>query len=104
MLEFSQEMAITTELEPLLHKIVKGATDLTDCDLASLLLFDVSTQDLHFMVASSFEDQLINIPVPIQGSIAGEAYSSGQPVLVSNASRAGQPRRIVEVQRRPRFP
>ncbi|MEM7033350.1 MAG: ATP-binding protein [Chloroflexota bacterium] len=87
LLEFSQELTSTIDLEPLLHKIVKGATDLTDCDLSSLMLFDEESGDLHFMVASSFEDQLVNISVPINGSIAGEAYASGKPVLVANASQ-----------------
>ena len=84
-LEFSRELASTMSLEPLLHKIVEAAAELTSSEVAAILLLDKRTGGLRFVTASNLVDQLVDIPVPINGSIAGIALSSGKPLIVPDA-------------------
>ena len=84
-LEFSHELTSTTSLEPLLHKIVAAAAELTDSEVAAILLLDKRSDGLRFVATSNVADQLLDIPVPVEGSIAGAALSSGEPVIVLNA-------------------
>jgi signal transduction histidine kinase len=81
-LEFSRELTSTVSLEPLLHKIVEAAAELTGSEAASILLLDERAGTLRFIAASILADQLADIPVPIEGSIAGATFSSGEPQIV----------------------
>jgi len=84
-LEFSRELTSTVSLKPLLHKIVEAAAELTDSEVTAILLLSQRTGELRFVTASNLVDELFDIPVPIEGSIAGTALSSGKPLIVSNA-------------------
>ncbi len=84
-LEISRDLTTTVSLEHVLHKIVQAAVELTDTEVAGLLLLDERTDELRFMVVSHFSDQLIDIPVPVEKSIAGAALTSGEPVIVPDA-------------------
>ena len=84
-LEFSRELISTMSLEPLLHKIVAAAAELTDSEVAAILLLDVRTGGLRFVATSNLVDQLVDIPVPVEGSVAGAALSSGEPLIISDA-------------------
>jgi signal transduction histidine kinase len=84
-LEFSHELASTVSLEPLLHKIVAAAAELTNSEVASILLLDERTGELRFVAASNVVDQLVDIPVPVEGSIAGATLSSGEPMIILDA-------------------
>jgi signal transduction histidine kinase len=84
-LEFSRELASTVSLEPLLHKIVAAAAELTDSEVAALLLLDKRTGGLRFRVTSNVVDQLLDIPVPVAGSVAGAALTSGEPLIILDA-------------------
>jgi signal transduction histidine kinase len=84
-LELSRELISTVSLEPLLHKIVAAAAELTGSEIAALLLLDKRTGGLRFVATSNVVDQLLNIPVPIAGSIAGAALTSGEPLIILDA-------------------
>ena len=82
-LEISRELSSTMRVEPLLHKIVGAAAELTDSEVASLLLLDEKTGELRFRVARGDpKGQLRDIPVPVEGSIAGSVLLSGEPTIV----------------------
>jgi signal transduction histidine kinase len=85
-LEFSRELTSTVSLEPLLHQIVAAAAELTDSEVAALLLLDKRTGGLRFRVTSNVVDQLLDIPVPVAGSVAGAALTSGEPLIILNAA------------------
>ncbi len=89
-LEFSHELTSTVSLRPLLRKIVEAAAELTDSEVSAILLLSKSTGELHFVTASNLVDELLEVPVPLEGSIAGTALSSGKPVIVADAR--GDPR------------
>jgi signal transduction histidine kinase len=89
-LEFSHELTSTVSLKPLLRKIVEAAAELTDSEVSAILLLSKRTGELHFVTASNLVDELLEVPVPLEGSIAGTALSSGKPVVVADAR--GDPR------------
>jgi GAF domain-containing protein len=81
-LEISRELTSTMSLESLLHKIVEAAAEMTGSEVASILLLDERTDELRFIAAKLLADQLADIPVPVDGSIAGIAFTSGEPQIV----------------------
>ncbi len=85
-LEISRELTTTVALGPLLAKIVDTAAELTDCEEASILLRDVRTGELRFRTATGQgAEQLADIPVPIEGSIAGAVLTSREPMVIYDA-------------------
>ena len=85
-LEISRELTSTTALGPLLRKIVETASELTDSERASILLRDMRTGELRFRTASGAQaGQLADIPVPIDGSIAGAVLLSEEPLIIHDA-------------------
>ncbi len=81
-LEISRELASTVAQKPLLKKIVDTAAELTDSEGASILLWDSRAGELRFQTAVSQSGELAEIPVPIEGSIAGAVLTSGKPLVV----------------------
>lgn len=88
LLEVSQQLVSTFELQTLLDGIVTAAKELTESEAASLLLFDPQTKHLYFEAAT---DNLIEgarrTPVPVDNSIAGWIFSNSEPLIVSDALR-----------------
>lgn len=84
-LEISRQLASTHSLEALLHQIVEVAADLTGSESAGLLLFNEVDHQLHFVAVTTYEDLLLDIPVPLHHSIAGAAFLSNRPENISNA-------------------
>jgi signal transduction histidine kinase len=59
---------------------------LTDSEKASILLQDSRTGELRFLTASGDQsEKLADIPVPIEGSIAGTVLLSGEPLIIRDA-------------------
>ena len=84
-LEVSRDLTSTVALEPLLHKIVRVAAEVTGSEAASILLISATTGELRFRAASDdVSGQLRDIPVPVESSIAGEVFVSGQSAIVSD--------------------
>jgi len=87
-LEISRELTGLMALEPLLHRIVSLGAELTDSESASILLLDKRTGELRFRAASSdVGNQLSDIPVPVEGSIAGAVLRSGEPAVIADVRR-----------------
>ncbi len=85
-LQLFNELASIVSLERLLHRIVEAAAELTDTESAGLLLHDDNAEVLRFVAASLHAEVLLDIPVPIDRSIAGAAFTAGQPVIVNDVS------------------
>lgn len=85
-LAISQTLISTASLEQILHNIVHAATELTDCETAAIFLLDEHSNDtLRFVAVALDEDRLFDIPVPIDASIAGAAFTCEQPVIANDA-------------------
>lgn len=84
-LEIGRQLASTRSLETLLHQIIEAAADLTGSESAGLLLFNEADRQLHFVAVTTYEDLLLDIPVPLNHSIAGAAFLSNRPENISDA-------------------
>jgi signal transduction histidine kinase len=86
-LEINQQLTSTLELEPLLQEIIRAAAELTDTEAASILLYDDKSGKLSFAAATGVNsEQLAHKTVPVEGSIAGSIFKSGQPMLITEAN------------------
>ena len=98
LLKLFNELASIVSLERLLHRIVEAAAELTDAESAGLLLHDGSADVLRFVAASLHADILLDIPVPIDRSIAGAAFTSGQSIIVDDVHADSRHFREIEDQ------
>ncbi len=83
-LEIGRQLTAGASLDDLLHRIVAAAATLTETESAGILLLDEQENRLRFIAATLYKDRLMDIPVPIDGSIAGAAFTGGKPVIVSD--------------------
>jgi len=89
MSHISQMLSSTLDLTRLLQLIIRTASDMLGTEAASLLLVDERTGGLHFAASSgatSYEE-LSQIEVPIEGSIAGTIYKTGEPLIVDRVEK-----------------
>ena len=86
LLEFSTNLASTLDIDILMQKIVEAARELTECEAASLLIYDKQDNHLHFQAATDLlEEGLGRTAVPTESSIAGWIFSHNEPLLVDDA-------------------
>lgn len=87
LVEISLTLNSTKEPEELLQSIIQTATDLLECEAASILLYDNDTAQLHFAAATGTDPhKLAEIPVPGDQSIAGVVFREKHPVFVPDVS------------------
>jgi signal transduction histidine kinase len=87
-LEISQQLTSTLSLEPLLQQIIVAATELTDTEAASIMLYDEKAGELRFAAATGANaEQLPRKTVPIEGSVAGAIWKSGRTMLITQADQ-----------------
>ncbi|MBI4788819.1 MAG: GAF domain-containing sensor histidine kinase [Chloroflexi bacterium] len=85
-LAISRELASILSPEEILHRIVQVAADVIKCESVGILLLNEQTNDLRFVAVTRFQNQLLDIPVPIASSIAGAAFTTAQPVIVNQVA------------------
>ena len=95
--EISYEMTSTISPEFLLKQIVEAAVELTDSASAGILLAGDKDNELSFIIASDSAGALIGIPVPIDHSIAGYVFTTGDSLIVPDVQL--DPRYYGEVER-----
>ena len=74
----------TLELRPLLSVIMDHVADLTNAESASVMLYDPTTDQLRFVAATTndpFVEELLNILVPLEGSVAGAVLSENRVIV-----------------------
>ena len=88
LIELSQDLTSTLDLDVLLHRIVRAAADLSDAEQASILLYDQSKRELYFEAATNLERPVLQgLSVPLEGSIAGWIVTNRQPMILSDAGK-----------------
>jgi signal transduction histidine kinase len=86
LLEISRTLSATLDLEALLDTIIEVAQELTDSEVASLLLFDQESEELRFEASPGHQqDELQSIAVPIDASVAGWIFSNARPMVIQDA-------------------
>jgi signal transduction histidine kinase len=88
MLEVSQTLNSTLDLDVLLQSIIDVATELTETEAASILLLDERKGGLHFQAVTGVKrGQVEAIVVPLEGSIAGWIVKSGESLVIYNIQK-----------------
>jgi len=96
LVEISLTLNSTLEPDRLPQLIIKMATDLLHAEGASILLVDENTHDLYFAAATGGDPkELRNIPVPMEGSIAGTIYRKNEPLIINEVAK--DPRHFSQV-------
>ncbi|MBN1285597.1 MAG: GAF domain-containing sensor histidine kinase [Anaerolineae bacterium] len=88
LMEISRQLNSTLELKALLQAIIEAATELTDTEVASILLIDPASGELRFEagINPSSKVSLETFVVPMEGSIAGWIVRHGEPVLIEDVA------------------
>ena len=87
LIDISRRLSATLDIRRLLDTIIAAATELTDTEVASILLLDPHTGELRFeagLTPQGASVSLESIAVPIEGSIAGWIVKHGEPVLIDD--------------------
>jgi signal transduction histidine kinase len=85
LLEVVRGLTTAPDLESFLQTIINEATELTNSELASILEYDATTQELRFLAMHWFERELLRpVAVPMEGSAAGWVFRKGQPLIIQN--------------------
>lgn len=84
--EIARDLASTLDLNPLLNRIIRAAADITGAEAASILLYDDTSRQLFFQVATNDMSSLRGLAVPLEGSIAGWILTNRQPVRIGNVN------------------
>ena len=85
LVELSVTLNSTLDLDELLHLIIVTASELLECEAASILLYDESHPRLYFAASTGSDPaQLAEIPVPIDSSLAGTIFRTSQPLILNN--------------------
>lgn len=86
LVELSVTLNSTLDLDDLLQLITATATELLDCEAASILLYDEKDKRLFFAAATGSDpEELAKIPVPLDSSLAGTIFHTNQHIILSNA-------------------
>jgi len=102
LVEISVILNSTVELSPLLQSILETAAELLNCEKASILLYNETRGDLSFMSATGADaDQLAEIPVPLEGSLAGTIFRTGETLIINDV--ANDPRHFKKVGEKTQF-
>jgi signal transduction histidine kinase len=102
LLEVGATLNSTLEPDAILRFILTAATELLDCETASILVYNPKRGDLSFHAATDPDaDRLAEIPVPLDGSLAGWIFRTGEPLCIDDV--ANDPRHYVGVAKQTGF-
>jgi signal transduction histidine kinase len=102
LLEISVTLNSTLDPDRLLGFILDTATDVLNCEGASIMLFDDKRGELVFTASTpSDARELARFPVPLEGSIAGTVFKENRPLIINNVDE--EPRHYTLVSREVHF-
>jgi Nif-specific regulatory protein len=88
LLEMSQLLTSTLELEEVLDLLLTRAGEMVDCEGASLLLLDPTGSTLQFVVAKGSKGKaLVEQRLPVGTGIAGWVARHGKPLVVQDVRK-----------------
>ncbi len=88
LVELSITLNSTLEPDDLLQLIISTAADLLDCEAASILLYDEKQPRLYFAAATGSDPtKLAEVPVPIEGSLAGIIFRTKRSMVLNDAEQ-----------------
>ncbi len=88
LVEISVKLNSTLDPDQVLKYIMESAAELLGCEAVSILLYDEKRDMLMFTSASGSDShELAQIPVPIEGSLAGKIFRENKPLITNNVNR-----------------
>lgn len=88
LIEISRDLASTLDLDTLLNDIVRASADITHAEAASILLYDDTSRQLYFQVATNIDEPTMRgLVVPLDKSIAGWIVTNRQPLRIDDAHK-----------------
>ncbi|MGD0750030.1 MAG: ATP-binding protein [Anaerolineales bacterium] len=88
LIDIARDLASTLDLDILLNQIVSAASDLTESEAASILLYDDAARQLFFQVATNLDQPTMRgLVVPLDGSIAGWIVTNHKAARITNAQK-----------------
>lgn len=88
LLEIGRTLTATLDLQPLLQSIVDIARELTSSEAASILLYDPGSGELRFAAGPGAQrENLRQLSVPLDSSVAGWVFKNARPMVIQDASR-----------------
>ncbi len=87
LLEVSLILNSNLALDPLLDYIMEATCEITRAEAASIMLYDQKTDELHFVASNSpgtDKKKLAEIPVPMEGSIAGQIVRENRSIVIKD--------------------
>ncbi len=88
LVEISVKLNSTLDPDQVLKYIMESAAELLDCEAVSILLYHEKRDVLLFISASGTDtQQLAEIPVPIEGSLAGAIFRENKPLINNNVNQ-----------------
>ena len=88
LVELSVNLNSTLDLDALLQLVTATASELLECEAASILLYDEKQARLFFAAATGSDPKkLAEIPVPLDTSLAGTIFRENRPVVRNDAGQ-----------------
>jgi signal transduction histidine kinase len=86
LIEISRDLASTLDLDTLLDDIVRASADITHAEAASIMLYDDTSRQLYFQVATNIDESTMRgLVVPLDKSIAGWVVTNRKSVRIDDA-------------------
>jgi signal transduction histidine kinase len=88
LLEVSLVLNANLAIKPILAFIMEATCEITGSEAASVLLYDHNTAELRFAASNTLGadlGELMHIPVPMEGSIAGQILRENRPIIIQDA-------------------
>ena len=85
LLEVVRGLTTVPDLDSFLQTIITEASEMTESELASVLEYDPEAKELRFLSTIWIDrDVLRPVGVPLEGSVAGEVFRKGHPLIVQD--------------------
>src|SRR5512142_1518435 len=88
LIEISRDLASTLDLDTLLDDIVRASADITHAEAASIMLYDDTSRQLYFQVATNIDESTMRgLVVPLDKSIAGWIVTNHKSLRIDDAHK-----------------
>src|SRR5260221_2144122 len=85
--EVTRNLSASVELETYLQSILSAAAELTESETASIMEYNEATQEFYFKFVPWFHrEAVVNVRVPLNGSVAGMSFSQSNTANLRNES------------------
>ena len=92
LIDIARDLASTLDLDILLNHIVSAASDLTETEAASILLYDDAARQLYFQVATNLDQPTMRgLAVPLEASIAGWIVTNRKAARITERQGGSTP-------------